>query len=113
MTEEFYIGQIFENEYPPEAAGWCNERGDCHITEMENNDDIRRFKIVENPQPGAKELKARAIDAIKSQLNELDLKSIRALRANETAYLEQYESQAVALRQQLKELGVTDDSQLS
>lgn len=24
MNEEFYIGQIFENEYPPEAAVWCN-----------------------------------------------------------------------------------------
>ena len=24
MTEEFYIGQIFEGIYPPEAAYWCN-----------------------------------------------------------------------------------------
>ena len=24
MTEEFYIGQIFEDMYPKEAADWCN-----------------------------------------------------------------------------------------
>lgn len=112
MTE-FYVGQIFECEYPPEAAEWCNNRGDCHITELESSGDFRLFEIVENPQPDAAELNARAIDKIKSQLNELDLRSIRALRANEATYLEEYELQAVALRQQLKELGVSDDSQLS
>lgn len=24
MTEEFYIGQIFDGKYPPAAATWCN-----------------------------------------------------------------------------------------
>lgn len=104
MNKIFYIGQIFEKEYPPEAAEWCNQRGDCHITELESNEDIRRFQIVENPQLTAEELKARTVEAIKSQLYELDLKSIRALRAGEAEYLEQYEAQAVALRMQLQEL---------
>lgn len=27
MTEQFYIGQIFEGAYPPEAAIFCNENG--------------------------------------------------------------------------------------
>lgn len=25
MTEEYYIGQIFEGKYPPMAAVWCNQ----------------------------------------------------------------------------------------
>lgn len=33
---EFYIGQIFEGIYPPEAAQWCNERQDCYIAEIES-----------------------------------------------------------------------------
>ena len=34
--EEFFIGQIFEGEYPPEAAEWCNKRGDCYIDEIDS-----------------------------------------------------------------------------
>lgn len=34
--EEFFIGQIFEGEYPPEAAEWCNNRGDCYIDEIDS-----------------------------------------------------------------------------
>lgn len=44
MTEEFYVGQIFENEYPPEAAIWCNENN----ATIEASDD-GRFKIIEIP----------------------------------------------------------------
>ena len=59
MTE-FYIGQIFENEYPIEAADFCNNRGDCYIEEIETVDDVRRFQIVEVPEE-TKEEKARRI----------------------------------------------------
>lgn len=54
----------------------------------------------------------RHIEAIKSQLNVIDSKTIRALRAGESEYLQQYEAQAVALREQLTELGVSDDSEI-
>lgn len=40
----FEIGQIFEGEYPPEAAVWCNTRGDCSIQQVEG-----KYQIVENP----------------------------------------------------------------
>lgn len=40
----FEIGQIFEGEYPPEAAVWCNSRGDCSIQQVDG-----KYKIVENP----------------------------------------------------------------
>lgn len=43
MTE-FYIGQIFEEIYPPEAAIWCNENN-AMIEALEDG----RFKIVEVP----------------------------------------------------------------
>lgn len=46
MEEQFYIGQTFEGEYPPEAAVWCNENN-AHIAESENG----AFVIVENPPP--------------------------------------------------------------
>ena len=58
--EQFYIGQIFENEYPIEAADFCNNRGDCYIEEIETIDDVRRFQIVEVPEE-TKEEKARRI----------------------------------------------------
>lgn len=40
----YEIGQIFEGEYPPEAAVWCNTRGDCGIQQVDG-----KYQIVENP----------------------------------------------------------------
>lgn len=40
----FYINQLFEGEYPPEAAVWCNTRGDCSIQQVDG-----KYQIVENP----------------------------------------------------------------
>lgn len=40
----FELGQIFEGEYPPEAAVWCNTRGDCSIQQIDG-----KYQIVENP----------------------------------------------------------------
>lgn len=40
----YEIGQIFEGEYPPEAAVWCNARGDCSIQQVDG-----KYQIVENP----------------------------------------------------------------
>lgn len=40
----YKIGQIFEGEYPPEAAVWCNTRGDCSIQRVDG-----KYQIVENP----------------------------------------------------------------
>lgn len=112
MTEGFYVGQIFEDIYPPEAAEFCNNRQDCYIEEIETVENVRRFEIKLIPEPSEEEVKQREIESIKSQLNEIDLKSIRALRAGDTEYLEQYEAQAVALRKQLTELGVSNASEL-
>lgn len=47
----FEIGQIFEGEYPPEAAMWCTTHGDRWIEEIEAVDGLRRFQIVKAPEP--------------------------------------------------------------
>ena len=54
---DFAINQIFTGGYPPEAADWCNNRGDCYISEIDASaDGTRRFQIVEIPKPTPEEL---------------------------------------------------------
>ncbi len=97
----FKIGQIFNGVYPPEAAQWCNERGNCFIEEIESIDGERRFEIKEL---GEEDLKQGEVLEIKAKLVEIDLKCIRALRAGDTEYLEAYEAEAQELRIRLAEL---------
>nr|DAH43570.1 MAG TPA: tail assembly chaperone protein [Caudoviricetes sp.] len=56
---DFYIGQIFEETYPPEAAVWCNSHGDRYITELEKEGAKRRFQIVAVPEPTTEEIAAQ------------------------------------------------------
>lgn len=91
------IGEIFTGVYPPEAVEWCNGNN-ATITEIEKLDGVRRFQIVEAVVPD------NEISQIKNQLNELDLKSIRALRAGDSEYIQKYEAEAVELRSRLKDL---------
>lgn len=77
MKEEFYIGQIFEKEYPPESAIWCNEQQTCHIEEIEPQKVTRRFQIVANPEPTEEEIKQRRIDELQSYLTSTDWYAIR------------------------------------
>lgn len=59
---DFYIGQIFEETYPPEAAGWCNSHGDRYITELEKGENgKRRFQIVAIPEPTPEEIEAQEL----------------------------------------------------
>ena len=101
---DFNIGQIFEGSYPSQVADWCNAQGNCFVEELQSTDGIRRFEIKSIPQLGEEELRANEIKKLKNELAELDLKSIRALRAGDTQYIEKYESQAVSLREKLTEL---------
>lgn len=43
--DEFFIGQIFDEVYPPEAAVWCN-KNNAHIEKVDE-----RYIIAENPPP--------------------------------------------------------------
>lgn len=57
---DFYIGQIFEETYPPEAAVWCNGHGDRYITELEKGENgKRRFQIVAVPEPTTEKIAAQ------------------------------------------------------
>ena len=64
-------------------------------------------KLLLNPEYESicnEKLKQEKITQIKSELDKLDLKSIRAIRANDQEYLVKYEARAEELRKQLKEL---------
>jgi hypothetical protein len=68
MTEqEFYIGQTFEIEYPPEAAIWCNENN-AVIKVSESGEYI----ISEVPEPTEAEKLQREIDELQHYLDETD-----------------------------------------
>lgn len=43
---DFYINQKFTDIYPPEAAVWCNTRGDCSIQQVNGV-----YQIIQNPEP--------------------------------------------------------------
>lgn len=57
MTQEYYIGQIFEEMYPPEASIWADENN-AVIDEIEPLNDKRRFIINEVPEPTEEEIRA-------------------------------------------------------
>ncbi len=59
------------------------------------------MKTAEQKQ---KEQTEKQIEALKEELNALDLKSIRALRAGEQDFINRYEAQAQELRSQIAEL---------
>lgn len=63
----FEIGQIFDGDYPPEAASWCNYHGDRWIEEIEPVDGVRRFQIVKAPEPTQEELDAQALANAKAE----------------------------------------------
>ncbi|MBR1620196.1 hypothetical protein IJ674_09930 [bacterium] len=48
--------------------------------------------------------KNNCIEDILKELNDLDLKSIRAIRSNDEEYIEKYENRAIELRKELQEL---------
>jgi len=67
---DFQIGQIFEGEYPPEAATWCNDRQDCYIAEIEKLGDTRRFQIVAVPAPTLEEAREKKLAELSEKFAE-------------------------------------------
>lgn len=57
-------------------------------------------EIILNPDYGKEQRRQEILNSLK----ELDLKSIRAIRANDTEYIERYEQEAKELREELKTL---------
>lgn len=59
----FEIGTVFENKYPPEAANWCNEQGNCYIGQVVMEGKAV-YQIVAIPEPSLDELKATKLDQL-------------------------------------------------
>lgn len=62
---DFYIGQTFSGTYPPEAAHWCNRRGDCYIVRIAGG-----FQIVAAPEPTEEEKAAAELAQAKAERTE-------------------------------------------
>lgn len=68
---EYYIGQIFEEMYPAEAAEWCNHNN-AMIVEIEPENEVRRFRIDAIPEPPApthEEQSERRADAYRIEVD--------------------------------------------
>ena len=61
---EYTIGQIFNGDYPTEAAAWCNNNR-AYIEEIEPQNGVRRFQIVAVPEPTPEEQAELALAAAK------------------------------------------------
>lgn len=65
---DFFIGQIFEETYPPTAAVYCNSHGDRYIKEIEKDENgKRRFQIVAVPAPTLEEVKTQKLAELESK----------------------------------------------
>lgn len=71
LDTEFYVGQIFEDTYPPEAAEFCNKSQKYYISEItEESDTKRKFRIDAIPDPSLEELKNRKLQELKFLFND-------------------------------------------
>ena len=62
---EYTIGQIFEGEYPEEAAEWCCKQANVYISEIDPSEQgVRRFQIVKMDDPTLEEAKAAKLAEI-------------------------------------------------
>ena len=75
MEKEFYIGQIFNEQYPPEVAVWCNNNN-AFIDEIQN----RVYEIKAIPEPTIED-KEKNIKSIRNEM--LNSISWRVDRARE------------------------------
>ena len=89
--QEFYIGEIFDGIYPPEAAIWCN----THNAFIEQIGD-RRYEIKEippAPAPTKEEIKQMRIEYRHTHIDNQTLERNRKMangswtEEDETAYL--------------------------
>ena len=102
------VGCYYEKgiNYPIEEV---EVSGEIYNAYIEDKDKViySNGEIVLNPNyeaDKAEKEKQDRILQIKNELNNIDLKSIRALRANDTEYIQRYETEALALREELHNL---------
>lgn len=62
----FNVNQIFEGEYPPEAAIWCNRQGNCYIQEIDSIEGKRCFQIQKKTEPSIEELRSAKLEMLEA-----------------------------------------------
>ena len=68
---KYTVGQIFEKEYEPECALWCNENG-YYIKEIEPLNNVRRFQICAPKEKTLDELKTDKLSELASITSKYD-----------------------------------------
>lgn len=66
----FFIGQIFQGKYPPDAAVWCNRNG-AYIEAVDGG-----YQIVGIPESTLDEVKAEKITSLKADRDRLEVEDI-------------------------------------
>lgn len=66
----FFIGQIFNETYPPDAAVWCNRNG-AYIEAVDGG-----YQIVGIPESTLDEVKAEKITSLKADRDRLEVEDI-------------------------------------
>ena len=88
----FYIGQIFIDEYPPEAADFCNHSQDglnpCYIREINSENGHSRYQIIRNDIMSEKEINQHEISKYQMYLSETDWYIYRAMDTGEPVPVE-------------------------
>ena len=87
---DFTIGLLFEGNYPPEAADWCNSNG-AYIEELEQEGETRRFQIKEVPGPSDEEKAQTEYASLRDKLKETDYIVIKIAEGSATT--EEYSEQ--------------------
>lgn len=105
-----YYAYIKENRINGSGCCECLNEGiiNLEISESVFN-EIDKYKyedgeLVVNPNYEKEKHKRERTEEILKRLQELDSKSIRAIRANDTEYIQRYEEEAISLREELHSL---------
>jgi hypothetical protein len=90
----YYIGQIFEEIYPADAADWCMNNK-AYIDEIEPKGKIRRFEIKEQEPP-------KPIDIDSLTMTALDFVNFLKQTGLTDLQIEQYLQANIAVKHQLE-----------
>lgn len=74
MNQEYYIGQIFEGKYPPEAAIWCNANN-AYIDVI--GDHRYEIKAIPEHIPTKEEQEQARANAYASEIDPLHARKTR------------------------------------
>lgn len=104
MNEEFYIGQIFNGIYPPEAAIWCNHNN-ARIDVI--GDKVYEIKEIPEYIPTHEEQRLNRADAYQAEVDPIT-SHISRLRDEEqteeiVAEIEELIAERAALVAEIKE----------